>query len=198
MRSALDVLGYPPETFNTQGLYSHTRLPLPPKFLRLSFHDCVKYTDGTGGCDGCLNWEGMETIFDDAPNKKEYDDVKFTNNNGLRPTVELLEAIYEAPDFPANSPVLSQSLRESGKSRADLWALAGLVAVEWGVETNNMVCANASNIGGECHHLQGEAGCEVTMSKPLTFRTGRADCQVTDPERPYIASKEEVHPNAVG
>ena len=113
-------------------MYSHTRIPLPPKFLRLSFPDCVKYTDGTGGCDGCLYWEGMETIFDDAPNKKQYDDVKFTNNNGLRPTVELLEAIYVAPDFPTNTPVLSQSLKESGKSRADLWALAGLVSVEWG------------------------------------------------------------------
>ena len=31
----------------------------PAKLLRLAFHDCVKYTDGTGGCDGCLNWEGM-------------------------------------------------------------------------------------------------------------------------------------------
>ena len=61
-----------------------------------------------------------------------------------------------------------------------------------------MVCANASSVGGECHHLKGEAGCEVSMAKPLTFRTGRADCKVTDSERPYIASKEEVHPNAVG
>ena len=29
-----------------------------PKVLRLIFHDCLKYTDGSGGCDGCLNWEG--------------------------------------------------------------------------------------------------------------------------------------------
>ena len=33
--------------------------PNAPKMLRLGFHDCLKYTDGTGGCDGCLNWEGM-------------------------------------------------------------------------------------------------------------------------------------------
>ena len=30
-----------------------------PKVLRLTFHDCLKYDDGTGGCDGCLNWSGM-------------------------------------------------------------------------------------------------------------------------------------------
>ena len=30
-----------------------------PVMLRLGFHDCLKYADGSGGCDGCLNWEGM-------------------------------------------------------------------------------------------------------------------------------------------
>ena len=32
------------------------------KIMRLVFHDCVRYTDGTGGCDGCLNWAGYENI----------------------------------------------------------------------------------------------------------------------------------------
>ena len=35
-----------------------------PAVLRLGFHDCLKYKDGTGGCDGCLNWHGMEVISD--------------------------------------------------------------------------------------------------------------------------------------
>ena len=30
-----------------------------PVMLRLGFHDCLKYADGSGGCDGCLNWEGV-------------------------------------------------------------------------------------------------------------------------------------------
>ena len=34
-------------------------VPDAPKMLRLGFHDCLKYTDGSGGCDGCLNWEGQ-------------------------------------------------------------------------------------------------------------------------------------------
>ena len=95
------------------------------KVLRLTFHDCLKYTDGTGGCDGCLNWEGVGTTFEDSANSRKYKDVGATDNNGLRQTAEVLEAIYTVANFPGRSPVLSKSLKESGKSRADLWALAG-------------------------------------------------------------------------
>ena len=52
--------------------------------------------------------------------------------------MEVLEAIYTDRTFPKKSPVLEMSLKESGKSRADLWSLAGLVAVEYGIETNNL------------------------------------------------------------
>ena len=27
--------------------------------LRLGFHDCLKYKDGTGGCDGCVDFSNM-------------------------------------------------------------------------------------------------------------------------------------------
>merc|ERR1712198_793611 len=167
------------------------------KILRLAFHDCAKYTDGTGGCDGCLNWKGVGTRFEDAPNKNLYADVGDTDNNGLRHTVEVLEAIYTVPGFPSRSPVLTKSLKDSGKSRADLWALAGIVAVEYGIETNNMKCDDPSSVSG-CHHLQGQSDCRVNMTRTIPFRTGRADCVVTDEARPYIASKHEAHPNSVG
>ena len=36
-----------------------------PGVVRLGFHDCLKYKDGTGGCDGCLNWHGMEVPWND-------------------------------------------------------------------------------------------------------------------------------------
>ena len=29
------------------------------RLIQLAFHDCLRYEDGTGGCDGCLNWAGM-------------------------------------------------------------------------------------------------------------------------------------------
>ena len=52
--------------------------------------------------------------------------------------MEVLEAVYTDRTFPKKSPVLEMSLKEAGKSRADLWSLAGLVAVEYGIETNNL------------------------------------------------------------
>ena len=33
--------------------------PSAAKFLRLGFHQCLKFSDGTGGCNGCLNNHGM-------------------------------------------------------------------------------------------------------------------------------------------
>ena len=29
----------------------------PSKAIRLAFHDCQPYVDGSGGCDGCINFE---------------------------------------------------------------------------------------------------------------------------------------------
>ena len=81
-----------------------------------------------------------------------YEDVKFTDNNGLQPTVEMLEAIYTVPDFPNQSPVMATSLFESGKSRADLWALAAVLAVEYGIETNDDKCRDPASVSGQCHH----------------------------------------------
>ena len=75
-------------------------VPNAPKFLRLGFHDCLKYVDGSGGCDGCLNWKGVDFRFDDAPDQFKYEDVSVTNNNNLQFTVEVLEHIYTDPEFP--------------------------------------------------------------------------------------------------
>ena len=157
--------------------------------LRLTFHDCLKYDDGTGGCDGCLNWSGVGIRYNGAENKRKYPDVGFTDNNGLRHTVEILEAIYQVicmsirlclnmkynnnndnqvKSFPNGAPTLASSLRESGKSRADLWALAGIVAVEFGIEKNNRKCRDPSVPG--CHHLQGEPDCAITLNTTIPFR----------------------------
>ena len=78
-----------------------TMMPNSPvaKVLRLGFHDCIKYQDGTGGCDGCLNWEGVFFKFKGG-GKFKFPNVGETNNNGLGFTVELLEGIYTDPNFP--------------------------------------------------------------------------------------------------
>ena len=51
----------------------------------------------------------------------------------------VLEEIYKTTDFGPFAAV-PQSLFNSGKSRADLWAFAGLVAVKRTVENSNNKC----------------------------------------------------------
>ena len=63
-----------------------------------------------------------------------------TSNNKLELTARSLELIFTVPNWPPGAMVLPVSLRESGKSRADLWAFAAICAVEFGMELNNRVC----------------------------------------------------------
>ena len=87
------------------------KLPDAAKMLRLGFHDCLKYEDGTGGCDGCLNWEGVGFRHTQGNPDYKYPDVGNTNNNGLGLTVLVLEHIYTDPKFPKVSTyVFNQSL----------------------------------------------------------------------------------------
>ena len=55
----------------------------PSKALRLAFHDCIPYEDGSNGCDGCLNL-----------------DEDFEDNAGLQMTVAILEKVFDDKDFP--------------------------------------------------------------------------------------------------
>ena len=112
--------------------------------MRLVFHDCIPYIDGTGGCDGCMNWNGM-TSETPNPNDKandmyRFDPVNATDNKGLDGVAQKLELIYTTIDWPFQAPSLEVSLHQSGKSRADLWQLAGLVALEEALERANRAC----------------------------------------------------------
>ena len=54
------IYGKPPSNpSNWMDFPNWMDVPNAAKMLRLGFHDCLKYKDGTGGCDGCLNWEGV-------------------------------------------------------------------------------------------------------------------------------------------
>ena len=120
---------------------------MAPRVLRLGFHDCLKYTDGTGGCDGCLNWKGMNVkhtpILDLG---KEKANIDSTDNNGLSWPLIQLEKVYKDPTYPTGAPSLEQSLFNTGKSRADLWAFAAIVAVEYGIQTTNIIENLYSNL----------------------------------------------------
>ena len=112
--------------------------------LRLAFHDCVPYKNPVNGqvngCDGCLNPKGMGTLFKAENQEFNHPDAIETDNNGLLWTADILEEIYTNPDFPSGVPKLDVSMKESGKSRADLWAFAGLLAAYIGIEENNLAC----------------------------------------------------------
>ena len=119
------------------------------------------------------------------------------HNNGLGYTVEILEveAIYTDRSFPAKTPQLSLSLQQSGKSRADLWAFAAIVAVEYSLELHNMVCDNPTILQpDQCHPREGQPDCRLEMPRPIIFKTGRKDCMSTGSPS-YKQDKEEAHPN---
>ena len=115
------------------------------------FKSCLfRYEDGTGGCDGCINWAGVghafprgNTIFQenkDTHLKETMPRSAKTNNNKLELTARSLELIYTVTDWPPGAPVLAVSLKESGKSRADLWQFAGNVGLENAIGKTNDNC----------------------------------------------------------
>jgi len=161
--------------------------PTPAKALRLTFHDCLKYSDGTGGCDGCLNLDEMGTN-------------RATDNNGLQPIAALLENLYRNKDYPVKEvplPALDKSLFELGKSRADLWALAGLVAVDFFAKITNKDCNSGSESRNCDVRINGDTSQCFADVSGMKFQTGRADC-VTDSPYGYPTAQIEVHPNQNG
>jgi len=198
------------------------------KVVRLSFHDCVRYKGKQGGCDGCLNWHGVGHRFPGLGNQEalkykfleDMDDLKETNNNGLEHTVAVLEELYTNKNFPNGAMKLTKSLKESGKSRADLWAYAGKVAVEFTTEQNNFQCAGmpsnwmnkspynfgsltAANAGMMYDCLTrryGEADCEAILPREIKFQYGRADCvsEYKGKWEQFKTDRPETHPNPEG
>ena len=95
-----------------------------------------------------------------------------TDNNGLGMTVDVLEEIYTNRDFPKGTPKMETSLAKGGKSRADLWAFAALVAAEWGIERNNHACAGIVEPGDKdiCQHIQVSISCTYLRQSFMVSR----------------------------
>ena len=94
----------------------------------------MKYKDGSGGYNGCLNLQNME----DSLDWRKYDLLKkdrgASGHEGLLTTVKLLEQVYTEPAFPVEAPTLNMSMQDKGMSRADLWAFAAILATEIGLQ----------------------------------------------------------------
>merc|ERR1711953_704538 len=94
---------------------------------------------------------------------------------------------------------LTGSLQQLGKSRADLWQFAGLVALEKALERANRACDLDKWSRQQITLLEGRDACEFKLKAPLKFWSGRADCVSMDSDgRGYKASKEEVSPRMYG
>eukprot|EP00930_Biecheleria_cincta_P034655 TRINITY_DN2391_c0_g1_i4.p1 TRINITY_DN2391_c0_g1~~TRINITY_DN2391_c0_g1_i4.p1 ORF type:complete len:703 (+),score=68.91 TRINITY_DN2391_c0_g1_i4:67-2175(+) len=181
--------------------------PNAAKVLRLGFHDCLKYTDGSGGCDGCLEWNGVgERYPRDQLERGLFNKSGDGHNNGLGYTATLLDRIYTDRTFPERTPWLPSSLQQSGKSRADLFAFAVLESVLYSIQLNNRVCDNPEIMApgsgyNQCHPRAGEPDCKVHLPRPFVFKTGRRDCISTgkpwskSKSPSFMIAKEESHPD---
>ena len=85
----------------------------------------------------------MGVVFHVSKRRKfPYSGLKERRNNNMAMTVLALEHIYTR-DYSlgeGNSTHQHMTLIDAGKSRADLWALAGIVALEISVNKNNLAC----------------------------------------------------------
>ena len=87
-----------------------------------------------------------------------YEELKYTTNNGLLSTADVLEEVYTNNNFPENTPEWDgeDNMKKKDYSRADLWAYATILAVENGVNNNNVACGpnfrtlDGTQNGGEC------------------------------------------------
>merc|ERR1719250_51845 len=198
--------------------------PKPSLLIQLAFHDCLKYANDTGGgpngCDGCINWHGIgyrgPTIIEQLPRRRPdlvgaWPKFKETTNNKLQLSVRSLELIYTLTDWPPKSKVLPESLKESGKSRADLWQFAANIALEKTINITNTYCHTPyvpikdslrPTAEWMLRAIEGENTCEMRLEKPIPFRSGRIDCIPDEDPKvkwtpyPFEATRKEKHSSA--
>ena len=170
--------------------------PMPSRVIRLAFHDCIgswesgKVGEGKrSGCDGCLYWDDdeMNFLYTEGDSEEEedrtvthssyhYDIPKVATNNGLKTILKALEYVYDDPYWPPGAEPLETSLKDSGKSRADLWQFAANVAVELEIERSNFACKYDKTNQQSAVLEGGEDACLIKLHRPITFKFGRIDC----------------------
>ena len=139
---------------------------------------------------------------------------KETDNNNLLWAARVLELIYNTneltvPKFFGPSAAkyknirgkkIQGSLRENGKSRADLWALAGMTAVELGTQFHNTLC-DENDMTRFCGGNPDNSACGVDLPVP-EFKYGRKDCvqkcQGHDAFYGFCSPAAETHPDPHG
>ena len=94
---------------------------------------------------------------------------------------------------------MNASLKQLGKSRADLWQFGGLIALERALERANRACDLDYWARQQVTLLEGREACEFKIHSFLKFKSGRADCVSEDKDGSgFKASKEELQPRMMG
>eukprot|EP00929_Paragymnodinium_shiwhaense_P009213 TRINITY_DN113289_c0_g1_i1.p1 TRINITY_DN113289_c0_g1~~TRINITY_DN113289_c0_g1_i1.p1 ORF type:complete len:713 (+),score=117.09 TRINITY_DN113289_c0_g1_i1:110-2248(+) len=173
--------------------------PSFPMMLRFGFHQCFKHKHGGGGgCDGRMQVAGAFKRFIDgrprfsctggsrrrrgvAPKCYGHEGSNENapgHNANLILLADMLERVYTEPAYPHQTPVVGKSvefpsgrsLKDSGKSRADLWAFAALVGAHRGLVQANDACNDNTSL----YAVWPVVPCKMTLP-PIRFYTGRRD-----------------------
>ena len=82
-----------------------------------------------------MGWKskGMDFFTTESPQYRATPVQYHTTNNKLQMSARSLELIYTNATWPPGALSLPESLKESGKSRADLWQFAGNIALEMAI-----------------------------------------------------------------
>ena len=104
----------------------------------------------------------------------------------------------EFPNLPKGSQNLEASPKELGLSRADLWAFAGLIALDE-IQLKTKAYCDIDEYGYTCDQVQCFRPFHGSRFRNM-FQTGRVDCQPKsdDPNHQYLTGQTEVHPNKNG
>ena len=109
----------------------------------------------------------------------------------------LQEKLYNEADYPEDAPTLEQSPKDLGISRADLWAFAGVLALDESSRRSRAYC-DSFNVNLTCGDF---SPCFVSFPEKFDtlFKTGRIDCisDSTDDKKQYLAPLSEDSPHAV-
>jgi len=198
-------------------------LPSLAKIVRLTFHDCLKEEETGMGCNGCINLEGVNEIYSnetcavtgtchsvDAKPHPERGPFA-TDNNNMYWVAMTLEMVYRyplfgipvSPQYPPPSPSQGgTSLYNAGASRADLWAFAGMIAIQKSAENYNAGCSACKQ--PPCLNQVNDKSppCGYILPPITDFKTGRADCMDTCDNGNhgdiFCTKRKEKHPNQHG
>ena len=147
----------------------------------------MPYEDGSGGCDGCLSFEenGHEhnvlqhtvaILVRKAP--YEYLVPIQVSVYCIRRNQTFQEKLYQEKDFPSgyDGKNLDASPKELGISRADLWAFAGLAALDDTLKTSRELCEEVPE-EVTCNDWTSSCYSPIPQGKAESlFKTGRSDC----------------------